>query len=53
MVASSSNSSQVQVPVLSEKSYDSWYIRMRTIFHSEDLWTYVIYGYDEPVDAAT
>ena len=53
MVVSSSSSSQVQVLVLSEKSYDSWYIRMRTILHSQDLWTYVIDGYAEPVNATT
>ena len=52
MAASGSNSSQVQVPVLNEKSYDSWYIWMRTIFRSQDLWTYVIDGYAEPTDAA-
>jgi hypothetical protein len=39
--------------ILSEKSYDSWYIRMRTILHSQDLWTYVIDGYAEPADVAT
>jgi hypothetical protein len=52
MVASGSSSSQVQVPVLSEKSYESWYIRMRMILRSQDLWTYVINGYAEPVDVA-
>ena len=52
MVASGSNYSQVQVPVLSEKSYDSWYIWMRMIMHSQNLWTYVIDGYVELVDAA-
>jgi hypothetical protein len=53
MATSGSISSQVQVPVLNENSYDSWYIRMRTIMRSQDLWTYVIDGYVEPVDAAT
>jgi hypothetical protein len=53
MAASGSNSSHVQVLVLSEKSYDSWYIRMRTILRSQDLWTYVIDGYVEPADVAT
>jgi hypothetical protein len=48
MVASGSTSSQVQIPVLNEKSYDTWYIRMRTILRSRDLWTYVIDGYAEP-----
>ena len=52
MSASASNSSQVRVLVLSENSYDSWYIRMRTILHSQDLWTYVIDGYPKPVDAS-
>jgi hypothetical protein len=53
MVASGSSSSQIQVPVLSEKSYDSWYIQMRMILRSQYLWTYVIDGYVEPIDAAT
>jgi hypothetical protein len=50
MAVSGSSSSQIQVLVLSEKSYDSWYIRMRTILRSQDLWTYVIDGYVEPTD---
>ena len=50
MTSSGSSSSQVQFPVLSEKSYDSWYIRMRTILCSHDLWTSVIDGYAEPTD---
>ena len=53
MVASGSSCSKVQVPLMSEKSYDSWYIRMRMIFHSQDLWTYVIDGYAKPADDAT
>ena len=52
MAVSGSNSSQVQVHVLSKNSYDSWYVRMRTILHSQDLWTYVIDGYAEPTDVA-
>jgi hypothetical protein len=51
MVVSGSSSSQIQVPILSENSYDSWYIQMRTILRSQDLWTYVINGYTEGVDA--
>jgi hypothetical protein len=35
-----------------EKSYDSWYILMRMILHSRDLWTCVIDGYVEPDDVA-
>ena len=52
MVVSGSSSSQIQVHVLSEKSYESWYIWMRMVLCSHDLWTYVIDGYPEPVDAA-
>jgi hypothetical protein len=51
MAASGSSSSHVQVSILSENSYDSCYIRMRMILHSQDLWTYVIDGYGEPDDA--
>jgi hypothetical protein len=51
MATSGSSSSQIQVPILSEKSYDSWYIRMRMILRSQDLWTYFIDGYLERVDA--
>ena len=51
MAASRSSSSQIQIPILSEKSYDFWYIRMMTILRSQDLWTYVIDGYVEPADA--
>jgi len=52
MVAFGSSSSQVQFLVLREKSYDSWYIRMRMILRSQDLWNYVIDGYAEPDAAA-
>ena len=46
------SSSQNQIPILTEKSYDSWCIRMRTILRSQDLWLYVSDGYAEPADAA-
>jgi len=47
------SSSQNQIPILTEKSYDSWCIRMRTILLSQDLWSYVCDGYVEPADATT
>ncbi len=51
-MAMSSSYSQMQVPLLTERIYDSWYIRMRTILHSQDLWSFVIDGYAEPANQA-
>jgi hypothetical protein len=41
---------QPQIPFLTERNYDSWFIRMRTILHSQDLWEFVTIGYPERVD---
>ena len=46
------SSSQNQIPILNEKSYDSWCIRMRTILCSQDFWSYVCDGYAELANVA-
>ena len=43
---------QPQIPVLSERNYDTWFIKMRTILHAQDLWDFVMIGYPEPADQA-
>jgi hypothetical protein len=52
-MATNSNLAQPQILVLTERNYDSWFIRMRTILRSQDLWEFVTIGYPEPVDQAT
>ena len=42
-----------QIPVLSERNYDTWFIKMRTILCDHDLWEFVTIGYPEPADQAT
>jgi len=39
------SSSEPEVPM---KTYDSLYIRMRTILRSQDLWSFVTDGYADP-----
>ena len=51
MVVIGGSSSQNQITILNEKSYDSWCIKKRTILHSQDLWSYVCDGYAEPATA--
>jgi hypothetical protein len=48
-----SNLAQPQILVWNERNYDSWFIRMRKIIHSQDLWDFVTVGYPEHVDQET
>ena len=41
---------QPQILVLTERNYDSCFMRMRTILHSQDLLEFVSIGYLQPVD---
>ena len=43
---------QPQIPVLSERIYDTWFIKMRTIMCAQDLWEFVTIGYPEPANQA-
>jgi hypothetical protein len=52
-MATNNSLTQSQIPSLTEKNYDSWFIRMRTILRSQDLWEFVTIGYPDPVDQAT
>ena len=36
------------IPIFSGEHYDHWFVKMRTIFRSQDLWEYVENGYREP-----
>ena len=51
-MATNSSVVQPQIPVLSERNYDTWFIKMRTIMHAQDLWEFVTLGYREPADQA-
>ena len=51
-MASSSGLGQPQIPVLNGKKYDHWAIKMRTLFHSQDVWNFVLNGYPKLVDQA-
>ena len=39
-----------QLPQFNGKNYDYWAITMRALFSSQDLWEFVKYGFDEPID---
>ena len=41
---------QPQILVLTERSYDTWFIKMRTILRAQDLWEFVTFGYAEPAN---
>ena len=43
---------QPQIPALSERNYDTWFIKMRSILHAQDIWEFVTIGYPERVDKA-
>ncbi|XP_024159212.1 uncharacterized protein LOC112166566 [Rosa chinensis] len=47
-MASSSNSLEIKVPIFSGKNFDFWMIKMRTMFISHELWSYVDEGYTVP-----
>jgi hypothetical protein len=52
-MATKSYLTQPQIFILTERNYDSWFIRMRTIMCSQYLWDFVIVGYPDPIDQAT
>ncbi|XP_024162529.1 uncharacterized protein LOC112169713 [Rosa chinensis] len=47
-MASSSNSSEIRVPIFNGENFDLWMIKMRTMFISHELWSYVDEGYTVP-----
>ena len=51
-MATNSSVVQPQIPMLSERNYDTWFIKMRTILHAQDIWEFVTIGYPEPADQA-
>ncbi|XP_059650473.1 uncharacterized protein LOC132296279 [Cornus florida] len=44
---------QLALPIFYGENYDFWYVKMKTIFLSYDLWDYVADEYDEPEDTTT
>ena len=52
-MATNSSVVQAQIPVLSERHYDTWFIKMRTILRDHDIWEFVTIGYPEPPNQAT
>ncbi|XP_059628627.1 uncharacterized protein LOC132271301 [Cornus florida] len=44
---------QSALPIFYGENYDFWYVKMKTIFLSYDLWDYFEYEYDEPEDTTT
>ena len=51
-MATNSSAVQPQIPVLSERNYDTWFVKMRTILCAHDLWEFVTIGYPKPPDQA-
>ena len=51
-MATNSSIVQPQIPVLSERNYDTWFIKMRIILRAQDLWEFVMIGYPEPANQA-
>ena len=43
---------QPQIPMSTERSYDTWFIKMRTILRAKDIWDFVTLGYPEPTNEA-
>ena len=56
LIEMATNSSVVQpppqIPLLNERNYNTWFIKMRTILHAQDLWKFVTIGYPEPANQA-
>ena len=49
-MATNSSVVQPQIPVLSKRNYDRWFIKMRTILRAQDIWEFITIGYPEPAD---
>ena len=43
---------QPQIRVLTERKYDTWFIKMRNVLRDWDVWEFVTNGYPKPVDQA-
>ena len=51
-MATNSSVVQPQISVLTERNYDTWFIKMRNILHAQDLWEFVMLGYAELANQA-
>ena len=51
-MATNNNVVQPQIPVLSERNYDTWFTKMRTIMRAQDLQEFVMISYHEPAHQA-
>jgi hypothetical protein len=49
-MATNNNFGEKKIHILTERNYDSWFIRMGTILRSQYLWEFVTVGYLEVVD---
>ena len=43
---------QPPFPMLIERNYDTWFIKMRKSMHAQDLWEFVMIGYPKLSDQA-
>ncbi|KAM1411654.1 hypothetical protein ACFX14_024165 [Malus domestica] len=43
-----SGGGELRAPVFNGENFDFWKIKMKTIFHSHELWDLVKKGYDTP-----
>ena len=50
MLATNNSVVQPQIPMLMDRSYDTWFIKMRTILRAQDVWEFVKLGYAEPAN---
>ena len=53
MITTNSSVVYPQIPVLTERIYDTWFIKMRTILRAQDIWEFVMLGYTKPDNQAT
>ena len=51
-MATSSSVLKPQILVLTERIYDTWFFKMRTIMHAQDLQEFVTLWYTEPANQA-
>ena len=49
-MALGSSIAQPQIPIFSGKNYESWAIKMKTLFFSQGIWDLIEKGFNEPQD---
>jgi len=52
-MATTNQTSSISIPIFTGENYDFWSVKMKTFFHSQDLWDIIEEGFTIPEDTST